>query len=131
MAGGEGEGVERAGGGKGVRVAAVLDGGEEQEREVVAREEAEECGEAVARDVREEGVEEAGGEGRVGGGEARGEDERHGLEEEEARRGRPGGDAETRQQGGDRVASGEEARCRWWGRHQRLSEVVAGIGGDG
>lgn len=95
MARGDGEAVERAGGGEGARVPVVLGGGEEQEREVVVREEAEEDREAVAGDVREEGVEETGGEGGVGRGEAGGENERQGLEEEAARRGRPGGGAEA------------------------------------
>ena len=69
---------------------------------MVGREEAEEGREAAGGDVREEGVEEAGGERGVGGGEPGGEDHCHGLEEQAARRGRPSGGAETRQQGGDR-----------------------------
>lgn len=99
MARGDGEGVERAGGAEGVGVMVVLGGGEEQEREVVTREEAEEGREVMGGDVREEGVEEAGGEGGVGVGEPSGEDKRHGLEEEAARRSGPSGRAKTRQQG--------------------------------
>lgn len=65
VAGGHSEAVESAGVGEGVG-AVLLGGGEEQEREVVGRDEAEEGREAAGGDVREEGVEEAGGERGVG-----------------------------------------------------------------
>jgi hypothetical protein len=118
---GDGEGVERGGGGEGVDVAL---GGEEEEREVVARQEAEKGGEAVH--VWEEGVEEPGGDGGVGGGEAGGEEQRQRLEEGTLRGFGACGDAEARDQGGDRWRRAAVREARRWGRHRQ--RTVAGSG---